>query len=522
MDSYEIEDCVFRVDGHFAEHSLATSGCQSLHRLLESTTTGILARKWETELAQKTRESSEQAAAGLNAQIELLQLLKGAPSPDYPLYIKATLNKTFLGDDIAELRQQYESDRDAFITPVSLPSTTRQTRSQARVAKRLLVETIREDVTKALLDTPVVKKPRHNNTQKLALPQTPAPLSSRRLSHLSGADLLSHHLPLPATPKALSLPTGPRRSSRLTTVSKVNFAEAAFGDAEDFKYNGNGDEAEAVNDGEADDLLGDDTSRLPGLVNNERFVETPFVDERGLTRIGPQPKAPAIQVIKWAPKKLASVNFKYAIRTFLKRVDKKMKTREPEEYDAEGIAIHNKLMESLVLYNGDKVTRVCDYTGVDISFAPGPQSLSLEAIYPFIVVDGKIAYHTAQNVCIISTALNWTKGGNPPIYLPLIAAWINAQDMDIDFEERKGRLSWIFNALTNTHIISHFYYLQNLHSSQVNEWKNWEPAKQKEVLQSMRTGTKTAQLANDIAAYEDSELFYFERKSDTAKFKTDA
>lgn len=256
MDSYEIDEC------HSINYTAAASACQSLRQSLDGTTTRFLKRSLESDLARKTQEKTDEAVAGLNAQIELLQLLKGTPSFDTSPYIEA-LNKTFPEDDISELRHQYELDRDTFITPMSLPTTTRQTRSQARVAKRSLADTTREHVISALLDTPVVKKPRRNNAQKLAIPQTPAPLP-------------------------------PRRSSRLATVSKVNFAEAAFVDAEDSEYDIDGQEAEAADDGEADDLPGDDTFRLPGSVDEGRMVKTPFVDERGYTRIGPHLQQPQL------------------------------------------------------------------------------------------------------------------------------------------------------------------------------------------------------------------------------------
>lgn len=201
----------------------------------------------------------------------------------------------------------------------------------------------------------------------------------------------------------------------------------------------------------AQTLSGDDTSHLSGPVN-ERNVKIPFVDERGFTRIGPQPRPPAIQV-KWAPKKALSTKLKYAVGKLFSNTDKKMKTRNPKDYDAEKLAIYNKLIKSYAPYDSsDKTTRVCDYTRVEISFGPGPQSSAIEAIYPYIMV-GSIAYHTTQNVCVISNSLNWTKGKTPQIYLPLLAAWVNAHDMDIDFEERKRRCTWIFNTLLNTAII---------------------------------------------------------------------
>jgi hypothetical protein len=85
MASNQIDECMFRIDDHFAEYTVATSGCQRLRQQLEGIITRTLKTYLETRLAQVTKESLTQAVAGLEAQIKLLQLLKGSIFRHFPL-----------------------------------------------------------------------------------------------------------------------------------------------------------------------------------------------------------------------------------------------------------------------------------------------------------------------------------------------------------------------------------------------------------------------------------------------------
>lgn len=104
MDSYQIDEYASRIEDHFAQCNLANSTCESRRQSLESSTISPRYKRFlEVDLARKTQQKNDEAAAGLNAQIELLQLLKGTPSPGIPPYVEEALNITFPGDSITEL-----------------------------------------------------------------------------------------------------------------------------------------------------------------------------------------------------------------------------------------------------------------------------------------------------------------------------------------------------------------------------------------------------------------------------------
>jgi hypothetical protein len=193
------------------------------------------------------------------------------------------------------------------------------------------------------------------------------------------------------------------------------------------------------------------------------------------------------------------------------KADQKFSPSATANHDSELAAIQDKLLESLIEYGDDssKLTGTCDYTGVDIFWGIlGYQTLSIEAVYPVIVLDERIAYHTAQNVWIASKARNWLKGKNMPIHLTLLAALIRLYDTDMHLKERKGRMAWIFNALTNEAIFEDLYHFQLVHQSQVDKWIKWAPEKQRDILEAARTGTKTNRTSRDLASMQTDELFY--------------
>jgi hypothetical protein len=242
---------------------------------------------------------------------------------------------------------------------------------------------------------------------------------------------------------------------------------------------------------------------------NTTTILTPFVDQNGLTRIGPQPLAPAVY-IKWAPRKEAFAKVGTNCRASYSDIDKKINASVTLiAHTAEMVAMQDKLKRELVEDAADsgKVTRLCDYTGVQISWGPGPEAISMEAIYPYIVLDGRVAYHSARNICTVTSSLNWAKGKSAPIFLPLLATWLAAHDTDMEFKERIRRWAWTFNALSNAAHIAHIYHLRSQHQIQVGKWTQWSPMKQREILEVLRTGTKTTQVADDLATMDVKDLF---------------
>ncbi|KAL6794264.1 hypothetical protein J3E68DRAFT_450898 [Trichoderma sp. SZMC 28012] len=394
--------------------------------------------------------------------------------------------------------------------------SSRQTRRQTRASVPAVEAPLTPAVTappkrhlpelEVLRDTPAPKKARAEDPKTPCLP-TPTAVQ-RRSSRLSGrpnvdylvSSVVDEEEPeVPKTsakskPKAIP-PTGRRASARLSGRTRVEVDDQEF----------------TIDDLEEDCL---DVSDDEGPATN-RNVKVPFVDKDGLTRIGPQPKQPAVYV-GWAPRAEA-VRF---IHTRLQQIwhyEEKMMPTSSRFHKAEMEAAEHKLVQSLVTYGPDnnKVTLHCAYTGNQLSWAPGPQSISVEAIYPYVVSNQQLAYHTAQNVTIVSTSLNWAKGKSASILLPLLATWINADDAPgLSFKQRKGRLAWAFNAVSNEGLIAGIYGLRMSHKAQLDKWRTWTLDKQRQVLELFRTGRRTSAIANEIDSYDTEDLFYIRQKSE--------
>ncbi|KAL7952811.1 hypothetical protein V8C34DRAFT_318727 [Trichoderma compactum] len=222
-------------------------------------------------------------------------------------------------------------------------------------------------------------------------------------------------------------PTGRRVSVRLSGRTSVEFDDDQKSKPDDLE----------------EELLDTSDDEGPATKSN---VKVPLIDKDGLTRIGPQPKQPAVY-----------------------RMPTSSRLHEAEMEATEQKLVH---VQSLVAYgpNNNKITRHCAYTGNQLSWPPGPPSISVKAIYPYIASDQQPAYHTAQNVTTISSSLNWTKGKSAPILLPLLATWLNA------------------------------YYAPGLGF--------------KQVLELFQTGWKTSDVANVIGSYDTGDLYYIQRKSE--------
>lgn len=64
----------------------------------------------------RIQDKSDEVRAGINAQIELLNLLKDSKWITVPGNILTELNRIFSGKGLDQLREQFEFDRDAAIS----------------------------------------------------------------------------------------------------------------------------------------------------------------------------------------------------------------------------------------------------------------------------------------------------------------------------------------------------------------------------------------------------------------------
>ncbi|KAK1239515.1 hypothetical protein MKX07_009003 [Trichoderma sp. CBMAI-0711] len=174
----------------------------------------------------------------------------------------------------------------------------------------------------------------------------------------------------------------------------------------------------------------------------------------------------------------------------LDKTDRKLPGATPELISTDLEAMSASLSDSLQPrpHDGSWASRVCDYTGITLSWTPGPMSNSLEAVYPFVIKGDRIAYHANPNVCTIATAVNYAKKRQAPISLPL--------------------LTWIYNGLSNVATMGHIFSLELPHVDQVEKWAQWTPQEQREVLEVLRTGEKRSIVHRLLFGCDGRELFH--------------
>lgn len=241
------------------------------------------------------------------------------------------------------------------------------------------------------LDTPTPKRPRADEP---ATPGLPTPTSAPK-TRVSTLPVVDYSLPSPA------------KVNTEACESDETFEDSEEEPESDQEFD-DLEERLLDNDSDTEDPPADEsvpvTERLPFA---KTTVLVPFVDENGLTRIGTQPMKPAVY-IGWAPRVDAADRIRNRALKIWAMVDSKFLVSVPIDNSAEIKGLQEKIMGSLGNYLNDesKVMLRCDYTGVEMSWAAGPQSWSIEAIYPYIVSSKRVAYHAPQNIGPVSTALN--------------------------------------------------------------------------------------------------------------------
>ncbi|PTB35159.1 hypothetical protein M441DRAFT_32170 [Trichoderma asperellum CBS 433.97] len=335
MASNDINTCARRISQHLDTYNAIKSDINDLRaQIIESS--GPDKQNLEAVLQIRTQEKTDEARAAINTQIQMLNLVVGSGWTRIPFNIRTALNRIFSGDGLAELRERFELGRDLAISdngelagpnPNALTLLSRQTRAQTRAAVRRPLTEISANI---VLDTPAPKRPRLNAPE--VVPPTPAAIPANAFS-------------LPESPSI-----GPRRSSRLSSVQKVNYSitldDAAREDSPDDVESEGSFKDDMLDIDDIDDMfddLEDADLEEDGPSTATRSVPetakcTPFTDENGLLRIGPQPKAPAMY-IKWVPRKKAIFRIKNNSRHAYKRVDRKIKQLASIDHESELAAI---------------------------------------------------------------------------------------------------------------------------------------------------------------------------------------
>jgi hypothetical protein len=111
-----VSTCVRRINDQLRAYNTAKLENQLLRSEIANSS-GPAKTDLEAQLQLKAQEKTEQARIGLNAQIELLQLLRGSTLDVISLNVQEAMAISFPGERFSELRNQFELDRDIAISP---------------------------------------------------------------------------------------------------------------------------------------------------------------------------------------------------------------------------------------------------------------------------------------------------------------------------------------------------------------------------------------------------------------------
>ncbi|RTE68850.1 hypothetical protein BHE90_016772 [Fusarium euwallaceae] len=266
------------------------------------------------------------------------------------------------------------------------------------------------------------------------------------------------------------------------------------------------EEEDDDDDNEEEEEDDDDDDDLDEVERPEDLQDA-IVDADGLVRVGPQPMKPQ-RFIRSRPHDLVRRKFQGKLRDCHRRTDRHLPGWSEGILEQERRILLASVMSSMDNRSSDNdtVSRLCDYSGRQMSWTPGPHSPSLESVYPFIVSEGRIGYHASPNVHIISSATNWAKSNHAPILLSIIAVWMNAYE-ESDFRVRKAQLSWAYNSAANASALAYIFSLTSNHATGAKIWSKWTPSKQRAVLEALRTGTKTPVVTQALKEHSMDDLF---------------
>ncbi|KAM5371639.1 hypothetical protein ACJZ2D_007919 [Fusarium nematophilum] len=213
------------------------------------------------------------------------------------------------------------------------------------------------------------------------------------------------------------------------------------------------------------------------------------LDQNGLIRVGGQP-VPLRPLILSLPSTKVDSTLVRKLQRLFQDVDVKLGTFEVDWLDDHLDDVNQSLYESLT-WDRDRTNAwaVCEYSGLDLSWAPGPRSWSVEAVYPLVSNGGQLGYHLLPNVHIVSSTLNLAKGRRPILVLPLLAEWQRALSYPHP-PRRKALCLWVYNAMSNICLAGALFGATLTHQAQIARWKSWDESTRKNVLELLRTGTK--------------------------------
>jgi hypothetical protein len=298
--------------------------------------------------------------------------------------------------------------------------------------------------------------------------------------------------PLSTLSKNVKLAKGRRGKQAPLAVPPSDEENSASEGDEEASESRPGDNAELDDDedelDDEEDELDSDDDELDAdgdeLDSDAICLTVPKRDNDGLIRVGPQP-VKVYEILRTTSREEAENKLKDRVANIFSEGDSKFLDKAEVRPTQKGVI--SAVLSGLTSAGGNAVQVFCDYTGRDMSWAPGPYSISIEAIYPVALVNGKVGYHTPANVCRIMTSLNWIKNHHPPLALPLVGQFLRTHKED-DFEVRKSERLWTYTAIFNVGLMRVIGLINGSHITRVERWQGWPAEKQAAILEHLRTG----------------------------------
>ncbi|RSL70341.1 hypothetical protein CEP54_001843 [Fusarium duplospermum] len=170
----------------------------------------------------------------------------------------------------------------------------------------------------------------------------------------------------------------------------------------------------------------DELSRLDTIVDlgfegsGEVVQKMPSaMDDTGWIRVGLQPVKAHCPDVRSSPAINAHFKVLRAAKHVLKLTDRHLSGFTGDELTGSADRITQYVEATLSHSSAMSVTRLCDYTGENISWSPGPRSPSIEAVYPFVDFNNKHRYNALPNIGVVMTSLNVVKKTRSILVLPL-------------------------------------------------------------------------------------------------------
>lgn len=143
-----------------------------------------------------------------------------------------------------------------------------------------------------------------------------------------------------------------------------------------------------------------------------------------------------------------------------------------------------------------------------MSWAPGPMSCSIEAIYPFAIFGKRVVYHAPSHVGTIMTSLNLAKRRHPILVLPLVTQLLRTRD-EPSFEACKATWSYVNTALGNVGTMGTIFNCHMPHKRRTEKLQQRTQDKQRAILEHMRTGSFGPVLGDELSKWSLATLFPF-------------